>query len=209
MNRTQNRSVRPASSVGRLPGTGGFGSFLRAFGGKALGAAILAVIFACLQSCFFTRFDTFPFFGATPDLLLVLTVGFSYFAGGLFSGSESGAGSAGAVMGLFCGILSNAFCTGGSFPLAIPAFCLTGYLAGFLNAALPLRSFRAYWICQVFALPVRVILTLVSTMEFCGGIFSPMLIFTSFLPEAAATGLFAVLLFPLFRRMMRPSGSGG
>ncbi len=142
----------------------------------------LAVIL--LQTTLFARIRLF---GAVPDLCFVTLILVSYFCGK----------EVGAITGIVTGFAVDAL---GSLGISLlPIFYLfCGYLFGYFTRAIYPKRYSSYLVVLAAAIPVRMVITFVCIcinyqtihlIEILGGIL---------LPEAAATVIFAtVLYFPV------------
>lgn len=155
--------------------------------------AALLLLFGVLETSFFTRFDGFPFFGASPSLTLMAVTAFAFFAGG------RAGGIAGLASGVFLDCLSGAV-----LPVSGLVYFLCGYLVGELNLSLPVKDFRAYAVAAASVLPVRALLTLARSAVYAGEVPSiGAVLVGAVLPELFWTAVAAAALFPLFRRIVR------
>lgn len=144
----------------------------------------LAVIL--LQTTLFARIRLF---GAVPDLCFITLILISYFCGK----------EVGAITGIAAGFAVDALGSVGISLLPV-LYLFCGYLFGYFTRAIYPKRYLSYLIVLAAAIPVKMVITFVyicinyqtiHLLEIMGHIL---------LPEAAATALFAtVLYFPVRR----------
>ncbi len=144
----------------------------------------LAVIL--LQTTLFARIRLF---GAVPDLCFITLILISYFCGK----------EVGAITGIAAGFAVDALGSVGISLLPV-LYLFCGYLFGYFTRAIYPKRYLSYLIVLAAAIPVKMVITFVyicinyqtiHLLEIMGRIL---------LPEAAATALFAtVLYFPVRR----------
>lgn len=172
----------------QLPSISGQPRIGRARWAVTVGILLVSAVF---ETSFFTKFDGFPFFGASPGLTLAALAAFAFYAGG----------KAGGIAGIFSGFLLDSL-SGAVFPVSTVVYFLVGYVVGETNLSLPRRDFRAYAIPAGLILPVRASLTLVRSGIYAGRIPSLWAVLVaSVLPEAIWTFAASALFYPVFRKV--------
>lgn len=172
-----------------LPSISGQPRIGRARWAVTVGILLVSAVF---ETSFFTKFDGFPFFGASPGLTLAALAAFAFYAGG----------KAGGIAGVFSGFILDSL-SGAVFPVSTVVYFLVGYVVGETNLSLPRKDFRAYAIPAGLILPVRAFLTLVRSGVYAGRIPSLWsVLVASVLPEAIWTFAASALFYPVFRKML-------
>ena len=152
-----------------------------------IGGSLL--LFSVLQVSFFARF---PFFGATPDLIICTVLCISYFCGRY----------AGGITGLAGGFLIEAIGASGITLLPVIYF-LFGYVVGYYSRAVIQKRYSSYLFYLGIALAIRATVTVLYAALTYRNLSLPTLLIHTLLPEAAGTAIAGAILYVPMRLLCR------
>jgi rod shape-determining protein MreD len=148
-------------------------------------------IFSILQTSFFSRL---LFFGAIPNIMLIVVIGAS-----IYEGERTGA-----VVGIAAGVFIEA--QGGiGIPILPLLLFLVGYFYGIMSKQFVKDGFFIYLIYMVVGCLVGSVVTLIQTALFASNYNLPQILKNIILPEYIYTLLLSIPCYPLFKLIKNPT----